>query len=346
MFTHEYLDRALRKKKLVLFGAGQLAAETIILYLERYEIAYICDNDSKRWGAEFMGLAVVSPERLLTEKENSVLVLITSMFRNEIAAWLLEHNLLYADLNFLDYPLAFKSLGSSILMENTDKVQEVLSLLADNKSREILTSVVDKRINASVSYKDIYESGTYFNDIFSDCMTESEAFVDAGVYDGNTIIDFIRYAKNKYNQIYGFEPDPDSFTKTNLRFSAASEKIKLFNFALSDTKAHVRFNTIEYGSSHISEAGGSIVQAERLDDIIQGKVTFIKADVEGSEYKMLLGAENIIKTYMPKLAICIYHKPEDLWEIPLLIHKMVPEYKLYIRHHSAHIPETVLYAKQ
>ena len=67
-------------------------------------------------------------------------------------------------------------------------------------------------------------------------------------------------------------------------------------------------------------------------------------DIEGAEYKALLGAEKTIKKYKPKLAICIYHKPEDVWEIPWLIHQFNPNYKFYLRHYSLTSPETVLYA--
>lgn len=67
-------------------------------------------------------------------------------------------------------------------------------------------------------------------------------------------------------------------------------------------------------------------------------------DIEGSELKALFGAEEIIKLQKPKLAICVYHKPEHLWEIPLYIKKILPEYKLFFRHHTSLEYETVCYA--
>ena len=73
-------------------------------------------------------------------------------------------------------------------------------------------------------------------------------------------------------------------------------------------------------------------------------ITFIKMDIEGSEIPALRGAKEIIETQKPKLAICVYHKPEDIWEIPELILDYVPEYRLYLRHYSITYTETVLYA--
>ena len=67
-------------------------------------------------------------------------------------------------------------------------------------------------------------------------------------------------------------------------------------------------------------------------------------DIEGAELESLQGARKTIRRDRPKLAVCIYHKPEDMIEIPLYIKELVPEYKLYIRHHSNSGTETVLYA--
>ena len=82
----------------------------------------------------------------------------------------------------------------------------------------------------------------------------------------------------------------------------------------------------------------------RLDDVLEGqRVDFIKADVEGSEILMLQGAENIIKTQKPLLALSIYHKITDYYEIALYVKKLVPEYHMKIRHHTTDFGDTVLY---
>lgn len=67
-------------------------------------------------------------------------------------------------------------------------------------------------------------------------------------------------------------------------------------------------------------------------------------DVEGAEYEALKGAAEIIKNQHPVLAISLYHKPEDVFEIPKLILDIYSGYKLYLRHYSFSRHETVLYA--
>lgn len=86
----------------------------------------------------------------------------------------------------------------------------------------------------------------------------------------------------------------------------------------------------------------SVVSIDGCDEC--SEATFIKMDLEGAEQKALKGAEETIKRNKPKLAICIYHSDEDMIEIIDYLHNLVPEYKLYVRHHSTAAIETVVYA--
>lgn len=82
-----------------------------------------------------------------------------------------------------------------------------------------------------------------------------------------------------------------------------------------------------------------------IDEILMGKqVTFIKLDVEGSEMAALEGASESIRRWKPKLAVSVYHKPEDLWTLASYIIELNPNYNLYLRHYTTCNYETVLYA--
>ncbi|KLU63622.1 hypothetical protein DEAC_c44790 [Desulfosporosinus acididurans] len=155
----------------------------------------------------------------------------------------------------------------------------------------------------------------------------------------------------KFKYIYAFEPDEENFKTLNkeleeLSVNACNDQIIAFNAGVFDKNERVLFQpNSNGGGSQINENGLQTIEVLALDSVLcEKEVTFIKMDIEGAEKEALLGAKEIITSQRPKLAICVYHKPEDLWEIPLLIKSWVPEYKLYLRHHCHDITETVCYA--
>lgn len=88
-----------------------------------------------------------------------------------------------------------------------------------------------------------------------------------------------------------------------------------------------------------------IARIVRIDDELADEtISLIKMDIEGYELAAIRGCENLIKKYKPDLAICVYHRVFDMWEIPSLIKRYVPDYQFYLRHHSNTQVETVLYA--
>lgn len=86
-----------------------------------------------------------------------------------------------------------------------------------------------------------------------------------------------------------------------------------------------------------------------IDDYVHMKtlssVGFIKLDIEGAEEQALAGAEKTIRTMKPKMAVCLYHSPQDFIRIPQLLDKYCPDYKFYLKHNTIHAEETVLFAK-
>ena len=88
------------------------------------------------------------------------------------------------------------------------------------------------------------------------------------------------------------------------------------------------------------------IKATTIDDIIRGdKLDFIKMDIEGAEYKALIGGRNTIEEQQPVMMISVYHKQDDFIRIPLLIKSLCPSYHLYFRHYrKMSVHETVCYA--
>lgn len=184
--------------------------------------------------------------------------------------------------------------------------------------------------------------GWQYFDFFS--PDKDEVFVDAGAYDGETTLQFIKWANSEFSSIYVLEP----YEKIRETLNKKLDGIPNLKFVYK--AAWNKEQPLDFGgestSFGIENKDDSVrISGAKIDDIVgEDRVTFIKMDIEGSEYQALLGAENTIKKNKPKLAICIYHKPEDIIELPSLIEKMVPDYKYAIRHYTAGTIETVLYA--
>lgn len=173
--------------------------------------------------------------------------------------------------------------------------------------------------------------------------SEKEIFVDGGAYDGDTSVDFLKWYGKNDGKIFVWEPDKENLKKCRTKLEYGGVQYEMIEKGLWDKKEKLRFSSDGTGSA-VSESGEVVIDADSIDNCMNSPVTFVKMDVEGAEYKALLGAEKIIRKYKPKLAVCIYHKPEDIWEIPSLIHSFNQDYTYYLRHYSFADNETVLYA--
>lgn len=231
-----------------------------------------------------------------------------------------------------------KHLDATVVVGTSDYAEDVVNYLKAYFKDEFIIPLVS-RITLEHQLKQyLEESIMEYND--------GEVFVDCGCYDFESSERLMNICDVK--KIYAFEPDMQNMEKIqlNIKRLKCSEKVRLFNCGLWDEPASLYFNASGDMMSNVCRngMGNSRINVTALDNVIKEKVTFIKMDIEGSEMKALQGGKNLILKYRPKLAISIYHKLEDLVDIPAYIHELVPEYKLYIRHYFYSPAETVLYA--
>ncbi|MBU3918417.1 FkbM family methyltransferase [Patescibacteria group bacterium] len=152
---------------------------------------------------------------------------------------------------------------------------------------------------------------------------------------------FSIYAAKKAKMVYAFEPGKDEATalSENKRLNkcynikiipkAVLDKIERAKLVLLGTGSHylVSSSNIDRGAVDAQTISiDKFVKEESLD-----KVDFIKMDIEGSEEKALLGAKETLKKFKPKLAISVYHKFNDFYQLPLLIKKINPDYKIRVK---------------
>ncbi|WP_405316364.1 FkbM family methyltransferase [Faecalibacillus faecis] len=237
-------------------------------------------------------------------------------------------------------------------LELTGKLKEykstIFPLLEDDKSREILQNRFDSFLTGNISYveKNPVDPNQYF---FDECykLTDDEVLFDCGGFTGDTVLDFIKLTQGLFKKIISFEPDEKNFQKLkNLVQKRELQNIEIKNQATGRKQGKIGFVSNGNMVSKVVERQKDGIQVDivALDDYLSDKPTIIKMDVEGFEFETLKGAENIIRTLKPKLAICIYHKILDFYEIPVYLKSIVPEYKFKVRQHEPGFCETVLYA--
>ena len=181
-----------------------------------------------------------------------------------------------------------------------------------------------------------------------------EVFADVGCCDGMSSVQFMKWCGGD-GYCYCFEPDRYNIERVQKNMknkNIPSDTYCLIPKGAWNEETRLLFVADGNGASHVSGVYGEDgsenmegIQVTTIDKVIGDKpLTFIKMDIEGSELNALRGAEQTIRKQKPKLAICVYHKSDDIREIPEYILSIRSDYKFYLRHYSFEASETVLYA--
>lgn len=164
------------------------------------------------------------------------------------------------------------------------------------------------------------------------CLNSNESYLDLGAYRGDTVEEFLHYTNGKYKNIIAVEPDRRTFKKLSGYLENIENSIGIQKAIYSESKT-LTFSSDAGRQSTISEKGEQI-ETTTVDQICDNKqISYIKMDVEGAENHALEGSINTLKNQKPKLNIALYHRSADIFEIPLKISEINPEYKFHIRRH-------------
>jgi FkbM family methyltransferase len=225
--------------------------------------------------------------------------------------------------------------------------------LIDDGSRAVLCGVLETMLSGDRAHVHaVFEKDQYFA-LPQFCGVEQEIYVDAGAYVGDSLERFIWTHYGIFQKAIAFEPGPRQFAALKKRsdrliaeWALDAGQIELVPAALGEAAG------VEHAASHSGQmtslavgSGSDEIRVVRLDNhLAGGRITFLKADVEGMEMPLLRGAADTIRKYRPKLAICVYHYPTDIPVISRYLQSLVPDYRFALRHHSPQFMETVLYA--
>ncbi|MDE6064362.1 MAG: FkbM family methyltransferase, partial [Lachnospiraceae bacterium] len=174
----------------------------------------------------------------------------------------------------------------------------------------------------------------YYDFDILDC-NEEECLVDLGAYNGDSVQSFIDNF-GVYKRIYCYEMTASSMEQLQKRLEGF-DNIVYREVAVGNLNGSVHMTDFggQPSCNTVNAQGDKEIPMVKLDDDIREPVTFIKMDIEGSELEALEGAKRHIQEDKPKLAVCSYHNNHHIYEIPRLMRKYNPEYKLYMRYNGS-----------
>lgn len=183
-------------------------------------------------------------------------------------------------------------------------------------------------------YKGTEETVAYFCD--PELAPEGEVtFIDVGAYTGDSFVPVQSFYGGRMRKYIGFEPDENSLKKLKqcIKEQNTQAEIEIFPYALGLEDRKIRF--FNAGETSVISENGEVVLEQKAFDNLPGTVpvgdAMVKMDIEGAELGALQGMQNFIKEHQPYLAICLYHKEQDLFEIADYIKSLNSGYRLYIR---------------
>lgn len=329
---------------LVLFGAGDCGHVVYhIMHNAGIAVECFCDNGRNGCMDEETGLMIAAPA-YLKDKTAGYSILICAVeeeiyhaMYEQVLSLGFDRRQIYIMWEYYD------RLSITYLEENRQKYSNAYQLMEDDFSKRVFLARMKKMyLMGDISEIVSPRIEEYFDERV--VLTGEEVFIDCGGFDGDSSVKFLERCDRKYSDIVIFEPE--FCKKAAIEKNLAGYRYTLYQKGVWSKSTELYFNALETDGSHVSEVeNGYRIEVVALDEVVYDKQpTFIKMDIEGSEQEALKGAKRIIRDFHPKLAICVYHKPDDLYEIPALIKKINPEYHLYLRQYSNSKFETVLYA--
>ena len=348
------LKRILGGRPLVLYGAGWYSG----LYLEycmEQGLDVTCIGDTYKTGRHECGLPIVDMPTLVAKYPDAIILISSPKFYDEIYLSLTQRWMVGERL--FQYPpeLVTQLRAWRFERKHRDGYAWAYSFFSDEPSRQMIMErvrmyLLEEQPNPNSDSEVYYECG-YIS------LVKNEVFVDAGARNGDTVESFLakmKDARMPWRRIYAFEPSWESCKEARLRLNDRND-VEIIQMGLWSCETTLPF----FVSSQHSGANSFILQdgegiplpLTSLDIFFRNKPgsewpTFIKMDIEGSEKEALIGSTEIIRRVKPKLAICSYHKAEDLYELPRTIMDIRDDYKFALRTHApSGIPnELILYA--
>ena len=350
-------------KKIVLWGMGN-GADKIISALEARGISVsgIFASDGFARGNLFHSMPVRTWKDVKEEwgSDDVIVLLSFGSSRPDVIENILRLSS-ECELYAPDVPAFGEGLFDRAFFEaHKEELAAARALLCDEESRFIFDSVVSYKLSGNIQALLAARSDeeiVWREIIRPDTFT---AAADLGAYNGDTVRQLLEKSNRCVHTVWAMEPDARNFKKLQA-YADAEENARIIAVNAGAWSSDTTLTFDKSGNrnaSFLNNRSSTLaprpvkteeVRAQALDTVLGGaRVDYIKYDVEGAEYEAILGSQKTIAAYAPQLMVSLYHRNEDLFRLPLLIHTMFPCYKGFYLRRFGGIPawDLNLYVKE
>ena len=324
---------------IIIYGTGN-GADKILDELLRIDVTvqgFMASDDFVR-GQHFRGYSVKKLSDLEKEYGSLLILIAFGTQRPEVMDNIVRiaerHTVLCPDVPVYGEKIFHKS----YVLQHKDELKRVYDLLSDELSRQTFQNVIRFRLSGELStLTSVYSpKEEVFQNILH--LTDDEYYLDLGAYRGDTIDEFLTHTNDQYRGITALEPDAKTYQKLKLHVSSMP-CVQTFKMGIWSENTDLPFDASLGRGSSMSAKGSTCLPVTTIDTLFAKRnVSYLKMDVEGAESEAITGGKMVIARDRPKLNIALYHRTEDIFHLPLLLHSIQPSYRFYIRQHP-HIPD-------
>jgi FkbM family methyltransferase len=357
-----YIDKALGGRKIIVYGAGESFHyfKEVVMRGYGYIPSVVLDRRF-RHGDTFEGIPAFSPMDYcpsVDDQENGLVVICLGRqsYFDDVVKHLRQmgfrHIISLLDIyeihNPFRLPEELESAGFNYYQRQRRRIESCLDLLADDKSREVYVQCLRTHLQRKPVSIPMCDRNEQYTPKGIPISRGYRRYIYCGVSVGE--LARVLGDIDQSEEVVCFEPDPNQFTQTAGYLAAhhgqTAKRVSAIPCAVYSRDSLEAFTTSDTSfGSRILPSGNTHVQCVMIDHALPGfRPTFISMDIEGAEPEALKGAECTLKSNRPDLAICVYHSPSHLWEIPLYLQELKLGYRFYLRNYSSFVAETVLYA--
>ncbi len=220
-----------------------------------------------------------------------------------------------------------------------DDFLTVYDSFADDESRRVYCEIIKYKLSGDVSH--LYASASA-GDPGADVLRygKYESMLDLGAYTGDTVKSAIESMPH-LQRVIAVEPDLRAYKKLSAYADTVGfPLVTPINAAAWDEDTTLTFTSNASRGSTLDSGDRAHRRGEREvsvtaltpDTAANGeRIDYVKYDVEGAEARALYGSQSLIRSCCPDMLVSLYHRSEDLYALPMLVRKLAPDHKLYLR---------------